>query len=420
MKHVLVVQLARMGDLLQSKRLILSVLAEADTTVHLLVDNALGAFARQIYPGCVVHTIEAGAASAATAQAVLNSGTAAERQMQSSRQALHDLLSVRMDMVYFLNSSPLSTALARFFEPEICRGHWVYKGQPGHSLWCRLAKRFTGHRPSSPFNLVDYWAWFHPAPVAPSQVNPVARKAGSRRIGVVLSGQQARRSLPAEILAQCLQSIFQAKDGPTFVLLGSHAERKAAHALIRLVPAAVLKHIEDLTGQTALQDLPGQFAEFDALITPDTGLMHLAAHCGVPVQAFFLSSAWCFETGPYGLGHTVWQTMFPCSPCLETASCPHQVQCLSPFGDKRFLAHLRGKFVEDWPDGLCGFVSGFDGLGALYSRVDGEDAHASARAQKRAIAGELLQGQLASLPSEAGELVFSERDWLLPETYWSI
>ena len=35
----------------------------------------------------------------------------------------------------------------------------------------------------------------------------------------------------------------------------------------------------------------------DVLLTPDTGIMHLAAHLGVPVFAFFLSSAWCHETG---------------------------------------------------------------------------------------------------------------------------
>lgn len=55
MKQVLIVQLARMGDLLQSKRLVLSVLAEQNTKAHLLVDESLKALAETLYPECHVH-----------------------------------------------------------------------------------------------------------------------------------------------------------------------------------------------------------------------------------------------------------------------------------------------------------------------------------------------------------------------------
>ena len=152
-----------------------------------------------------------------------------------------------------------------------------------------------------------------------------------------------------------------------------------------------------------------------------SGLMHLGAHCGVPVQAFFLSSAWCFETGPYGLGHTVWQAVEPCSPCLEIAPCPHEVQCLSPFRSTPFLQYLRGKFDENWPSNLCGFVSRLDALGGTYTLVDGVDRYANLRAQKRALAQEFLYTSMtptapvSTTGQEVGEAVYRERDWLLPE-----
>lgn len=417
MKQVLVVQLARMGDLLQSKRLILSLLAEEYTTVHLLVDTSLGGLARAVYPQCLVHTITANATSFEDVYSVFGDTAVTERLLTSLCHELGGLPVSSFQTVYFLNSTPLSYALARLFEPEQCRGFWISAGQKGRSRWVTLGERLTRHRPSAPLNLVDYWAYFHPCPVAPSQVNPIARMTGSNRVGVVLSGQMARRSLPADVLARCLHAIFKARGGPTLVLLGTRQEKPVARKVLSMLPAAVVQRIEDLTGKTGLLDLGGLFSGFDMVVTPDTGLMHMAAHVGVPVQAFFLSSAWCFETGPYGLGHKIWQAVEPCSPCVETIPCPHEVRCLNAFRDPAFLTYLSGKFDERWPHGLCGFVSNLDSIGATCILVDGKDNHLALRSQKRALVREYVQHDLERMSQDAGELVYLERDWLLPERF---
>ncbi len=415
MKQVLIVQLARMGDLLQSKRLVLSVLAEQNTKAHLLVDESLKALAETLYPECHVHSIGASALLGEAVPDVFYDPLITQRLLTQCLQSLQALPLVQIEKVYFLNSTPLSLALARLFEPEQCVGFWSSQGQTGRDKWVSLVERFTEHRPSTPLNLIDYWAYFHPNPVAPSLVNPIARMAGSGRIGVVLSGQVARRSLPAEVLALCLQAVFQAKDGPVFVLLGTKSERRLAREILGALPAPIVKQVEDLTGKTGLLDLEAIFSGLDMILTPDTGLMHMAAHYGVPVQGFFLSSAWCFETGPYGLGHKIWQSVAMCSPCLETEPCPYDVRCLQPFSDPAFLAYLSGRFDDRWAKGLCGLVSNFDSFGATYTRVDGEEGFASLRAQKRGLLKETMLGELESLPKETGELVYRERDWQLPE-----
>lgn len=421
MKQVLVIQLARMGDLLQSKRLIASLQAEGNTQVHLLVDESLQSFACWVYPQCIVHSILASMPSLQSLSDVFHDPVITGRLLDTYRTQLNPLKEISFSTVYLLNSSPLSLILARLFKAEQCQGFWVDKGQPGRSHWVRLTERFTEHRGTSPLNLIDYWAYFHPHPIAPSMVNPLPQKAGENRIGVVLSGQQPRRSLPPSVLALCMEALFEGRKGPSFILLGTEAEQRNARAVLRLLPAPIAQRTKDLTGKTRLLDLPDIFAGLDMLITPDTGLMHLGAHCGVPVQAFFLSSAWCFETGPYGLGHTVWQAVEPCSPCLEIAPCPHEVQCLSPFRSTPFLQYLRGKFDENWPSNLCGFVSRFDALGGTYTLVDGVDRYAKLRAQKRALAQEFLYTSMiptalmSTTGREVGEAVYRERDWLLPE-----
>jgi hypothetical protein len=152
----------------------------------------------------------------------------------------------------------------------------------------------------------------------------------------------------------------------------------------------------------------------DTLITPDTGSMHLAAHLGVPVQATFLSSAWCFETGPYGLGHKVWQAVSDCLPCLESAECMEGVKCLAGFSDRNLLKYLAGSADFEFPAGLIGMVSSFDPLGCTYKPVLGVDPAAGERAAFRSLVAEFLGAGPARTESApyASEL-FKERDWMI-------
>ena len=406
MRDVLVVQLARFGDIVQMKRLVLSVAAEDGVRVHLLVGHDLAALARYLYPEVIVHTFPAHATEG-------NDASAVAKVFTEAKLTLAELASMDFATVYILNASPLASALARMFSPERVVGYASVDGQPVQSQWTRLAKRFTRHRATSPLNLVDFWAYFHPDPIAPEKVNPIPRFAGAKKIGIVLAGQQARRSLPPEVLGPIVHAVWKAQDGPQLVLLGSNREKPLARALLQALPAKCVEKTEILAGKTSLMDMPDIVRGLDTLLTPDTGLMHLAAHCGTPVQAFFLSSAWCFETGPYGFGHKVWQAMASCAPCLETAPCSQNVACLNPFMDKNFLLYQSGQCSEDWPGGLCGLVGVLDPLGGTCRLVDGKDPHEEARAANRAFIGDYLGFGTSHLPAVTADMQYRERDWML-------
>ncbi len=419
MADYLVVQLARFGDIIQTKRLIKSLEAEGNT-VHLGLDASLAPVASIIYPQAVLHPLRAHAGAAGNSDVLGENARVFSALKNFERQT-------GFAAVYILNRSLMASALAGLFPPEKVKGYRRAKGQNEASAWSRMAGRWTKDRATAPLNLVDFWAWFHPNPVEAALVNPVARPAGSghgsqSNIGVVLAGRQSRRSLPPEELAACVQAVFSGRDGPKITLLGSKGERPLARRLSRLFSQAMLQKTEDRSGETALTDLPELLRGLDLVLTPDTGTMHLAAHLGVPVMAFFLSSAWCFETGPYGLGHRVWQSAASCSPCLETAPCPNAVKCLAPFRHKAFLGHLAGKHSPEWPEGMLGLVSTLDSAGVSYLAVDGEDHFAEARLAKRALLAEHLLGEsLESLSAhEANTLfnisqdLFSETDWILP------
>jgi ADP-heptose:LPS heptosyltransferase len=416
-KRYLVLQLARLGDLIQSKRLVLT-LAELGEA-HLAVDASLAPVAGLIYPTAVIHPLRAHAGGACASGVLVHN--------LRSFSALREL---DFERVYNLNRSPLNLAAAGFFDPERVVGYRLENGQPTRSSWSKMAERWTSHRPSSPLNLMDFWAFFHPFPLAAEKVNPVARLKNQpdsnpgQRIGVVLAGREARRSLPPPVLVKALEALFQGRKGPSFVLLGSKNEEAPARLLRKNLSLPVQRRTEDLTGKTGLEDLPEIIRELDMLLTPDTGLMHLAAHLGTPVTGLFLSSAWAWETGPYGLGHLVWQALSPCSPCLETAPCPRATACLKAFSSPAWLAHLAGKRLDPWPEELLGLVSGLDELGATYSGVDGGKIPFLKKFRaRRSLLSEFLNlpplsGASSSIPPETGAELLREKDWMLPDYGW--
>lgn len=424
MANILVLQAARFGDLVQSKRLILTLQGQGH--VHLAVDGSLTRLAHLLYPAATIHSLPFHSRDAT-------------RAIVENRPAFASLRAIAPDLVYNCNFSGLTGAICRLFPPEIVVGYRpapVSSGGLLRSPWARLTFQLSRRRRLSPLNLVDFWAWFATTPLAPEHVNPVA-KPGGRGLGVALAGREARRSLPVPVLATVVRTLSGILNTSHITLLGSTAESPAAHKLLRLLPPKVAAQVEDLSGKTEWQGLVDAVTGLDALVTPDTGVMHLAAHLGVPTLAFFLSSAWSHETGPYGLGHTVWQAAPPCAPCLESAPCPCNVRCLDVFQDEdftRLLAHSLSALEspeETAPGpalspGLQCWQSGLDGLGAILRLTAGHDADAPLRQGVRSLLAEWLRlphGAVAS-PStgtpEATDALRRLRETLLPDPEWML
>ena len=148
--------------------------------------------------------------------------------------------------------------------------------------------------------------------------------------------------------------------------------------------------------------------------------MHLAAHLGTPVEAFFLSSAWGWETGPYGSGHKVFQAVRECAPCMESQPCPYGVACLEPFRSRAFLRILSGRRGGDFPEGIVGLKTGFDALGMVCEPEFGLDVSAPDRSRFRELLGEYLAvaqaGPGGETDDEPVRLLYRESDWMLHRT----
>jgi ADP-heptose:LPS heptosyltransferase len=419
MSSCLVIQLARLGDLLQTKRLLLGLQAAyGPGQIHLVVDKSLSGLAQIIYPFAQIHGVHA-----------FGGSNNYPRFMADNHPVLAALSDIGFDAVYNLNYSGLSLALSALFPTEVMHGHWQERGMARRSFWVDLAFRWTAQRRMSPVNLIDFWGLMAPWPMAATEVNPAA-VPGAGGIGVVLAGRMARRSIAPDILAPLTAAHFARLGGAKITLLGGEAERPLARAFQRELPKAVQSDVCDLTAQTALTDLPEIVSGLDLLITPDTGLMHLGAHCGTPLEALFLSSAWCYETGPYGVGHTIRQAASPCAPCLESALCAHGTRCLAPFKDESLRKLMAGKPQRQPVPEQVTLIGCFDGLGMDYVPTSGQEGESgdilsaeeqAARRGLRFLLAELLQLNVKeftapplSLQHALQERFFHEADWLLP------
>lgn len=422
MAQFLVIQLARFGDILQTKRLLLTLLARGQ--VHLCVDNSLAALARLVYPEAEIHAVRA-------------HGAPSDEAFVHNAALFARLRGEAFTQVYNLNHSGLNCALARLFDPAQVRGYAMRGNQPLHDPWVRMAFRWTAERRRAPLNLVDFWAHFAPKALDPALVNPPARGQG-RGLGVVLAGREQRRSLSPHVLAQAVRTAFESMGGVPVYLLGSTAEMHVARQLVRALPGGMLDKVHNLAGKTDWHGLVEALSGLDALLSPDTGTMHLAAHLGVPVRAFFLSSAWCFETGPYGEGHSLWQACPECAPCLEASPClvaspcpaSQGTPCAACFSSPAFVRSLAAHCNPHRPSAAwLGTASGcvsecmvlhsaLDDLGTFWQGDTEQDAFAEERRLLRALVTEYAEpsaaGKALSAPSAAlaGSL-YDESEWML-------
>ena len=412
MARFLVLQLARLGDLVQTRRLLSGLAARAAATggaVHLAVDVSLTGLAARLYPFAVVHGLPAHGRAAAEG---------ATGDVLAGRHVLAELAAIAFDRVFCLNFSPMGMAIAAMFDPEVQRGYRQFAGQTDKDGLLRLVFRLARDRRGGGLNLADIWAHLDDEPVSPETVNPPAVPGGGG-LGVALAGRMARRSLPPEVLAPMVRTLFRATGGRRIVLLGTAGQAGEARALLRRLGPSEREACLDLTGKTDLPGLCQAIGGLDRFVTPDTGAMHLAAYYGVPVTALFLSSAWCHETGPYGRGHQVLQAVVSCSPCLESAPCTYGVMCRDAFADPAIGRVLAGSTKVAPPPGLALFQTDCDGLGAVCRLVAGEDQTAAGRAALRAFMGRHL-GVVGGAPGtdalgiRLAETLYSETDWVLP------
>ncbi len=110
-----------------------------------------------------------------------------------------------------------------------------------------------------------------------------------------------------------------AATGRPVVVVGGPEDLPTASAVAAAAPGAVVA-----AGQFGLQGTGALLARAAALVSGDTGVMHMATGVGTPVVALFGPTVEAFGFFPYRARATVLQRDLPCRPCSRMGgpACP--------------------------------------------------------------------------------------------------
>lgn len=133
-------------------------------------------------------------------------------------------------------------------------------------------------------------------------------------VGLFPGGNAPSRRWPADRFHELARRLGNA--GSWTLVFGGADERETTAGVCEGVPRAV-----DLGGSTSLRELAGGLLACDALVTNDSGPMHLAAALGRPVVSLW-GAGDPRQTRPLGApGRRVGRFDLPCVPCVRNR-CP--------------------------------------------------------------------------------------------------
>ena len=141
--------------------------------------------------------------------------------------------------------------------------------------------------------------------------------SSERLIGFQLGASTAKKRWPVELFAN-LANLLSKKYPLRVVLFGTEGERELATSFKKLANIPCI----DVMGKTDFGQLAALIKKVEVLVTNDTGTMHIAAAVDTRIVSIFLGSVTCFNTGPYQKGAWAVHPRIPCFPCDDQAKCP--------------------------------------------------------------------------------------------------
>ena len=317
MGRALVIQLARLGDLLQTAPAIAAIKAgDPALTLDLLCPAQLSPIGRML-PGIAGVLEWDGMAWQQRAQAT-GSGLCLDHVREAERY-LSSLSSELYDCAYVLNQHPRAllagALLAKEIKGPLLHGPLDEQLTPWASYVREVAKTRRGHR----VHLADAFCGLcglrppgrsvllHRASCPlPVDLEPIG-KHGGPWIGLIVGAGNTERLVPLEVWQGWITRFLQTVPRGRVVLVGQ--ERERGQGIQDTLPPSALGRIWDATGRTSLPELAAILARCYTVIGADTGPLHLAAAAGTRVIGWYFGRARVHETGPYGMYHLIWQAV---------------------------------------------------------------------------------------------------------------
>jgi ADP-heptose:LPS heptosyltransferase len=331
-KRILIVNLTRFGDLLQTTPTIVGlkeIYPEAEISV--LVERNFADVARGLPGVGRVLDVDLDGLGRLILRNDLRTAYRFVEQVVTALRADH------YDLAINYSSSRMSAVLLGLLGVRDTRG-WTMTAD-GHRMiashWSRLFSATCLNRRQSALNLVDCYKriagvtrgperiFFNVPEDARAKASARLAEAGHQGEPLVAFQLGASRSArvwpPASFVAVGRE--LANRLGARLLLCGGRSDREYADEIAReLGPLAI-----DVCGRTSIAELGALLERSAVMVTPDTGPMHMAVAVGTPVVALFFGPALPFDTGPYAPDQLCLHAEVACAPC------DHHVTCLEPF-----------------------------------------------------------------------------------------
>ena len=393
MKQVLIINVTRMGDLIQTGPLLSRLREEwPDAAIDLVVDRSFASTASLLTGLRQVISCDF--------TRLLDDCRTQSKSLVTLMQEMTDwaapLRAVRYDRIVNLTFTRQTGLLASYIGAPDLRG--ITAGPDGGPIvqnpWLSYFTDLHRHRRFNRFNLVDLYAMGGSGPGAFSPLSVTVPAEGRdwadaflrshggtvrQWIAVQVGASDAMKAWRPEYFGLTMAHLSR-YPGVGFVVIGTAAESES----IELAKTAYragggTAPILDANGRTSLHQLVGLLSRCQLLLTNDTGPMHLAVGIGTAVIDLSVGHVDHNETGPYGPGHWVIQPDLACSPCGFDQICAHHAckDRLIPEEVANLCLHAIGLGpFPSWSAGVRVYQSGVDadGLGSFIVRAGQVDA----------------------------------------------
>ena len=395
-KQVLIINVTRMGDLIQTGPLLSRLREEwPDAEIDLVVDRSFAPTAalltglRQVISCDFTRLLDDCRTQSKSLVTLMSEMTAWAAPLRATGY----------DRIVNLTFNRQTGLLASYIGAPDLRG--ITAGPDGGPIvqnpWLSYFTDLHRHRRFNRFNLVDLYAMGGSGPGSFSPLSitvPADGRAWAegflrspdrtihRWIAVQVGASDVMKAWRPEYFGRTMARLSRYPD-VGIVLIGTAAETEAIELAKETYRAdGGTAPILDASGQTTLNQLVGLLSRCQLLLTNDTGPMHLAVGVGTSVIDLSVGHVDHNETGPYGPGHWVFQPDLACSPCGFDQICAHHAckDRLVPEEIANLCLHAIGLApFPSWSAGVRVYQSGADadGLGSFVLRAGHADASAA-------------------------------------------
>ncbi len=154
---------------------------------------------------------------------------------------------------------------------------------------------------------------------------------------------------PTERFAKLIETLIR-EEGASIILSGSQKEREIAENIKEYIKSDISDEDSflDLSGKTSLRELCALLSECDALVTNDSGPMHISYAVGTPLVALFGSTD-PLSTGPpdvtdeseYSFLKRVLKKDMECAPCFARQCRYGHLKCLNEISVDEVVSAIR-------------------------------------------------------------------------------